>query len=479
MSILLILSSSNLIEYLQQAYPVSQTVVYHYCEFGNASSLEPETVVGSLVRQLAEQLTTFPQLLRHAYHKLSRNPPALGFMISLLQQLVESYFRNTYVVIDGVDECPNREPLLQALHEMRISADSTTQLQILVSSRPDYDLLKPWSFLPSFTILPEHVEQSLIVHVNSEIGKISKLRQLPTSMRVALETRLVSRADGMFRWVQCQLDGLRKIRTHRELDHAIRTLPVDLFETYDRALNRIPEQDHDHVICIFKWLVGSQRPLNLQELAEAIAIDPCKLQLDPADRFMDPEEILELCGSLITVQPDGIIALAHFSVREYLLSDRLAKDTSGLVKFALKEISARQYVSQCLLTYNFAIGTHIQELNDNILDETRFPLLQYTMVASTKQFKDFETMRPWVEAHFPSNDVTYHKLDLLVRYAKPPAPNQENYMHAWSVRSALQCAFMCYWNGNLEQECNNSGIRAGETFSNKIGSMFYRLQYDW
>jgi hypothetical protein len=479
MSILLTLSSSNLIEYLQQSYPVSQAVVYHYCEFGNASSLKPETVVGSLMRQLAEQLTTFPQLLRHAYHKLSRDPPALDFLVSLLQQLVGTCFRKAYVVIDGVDECPDRELLLQALHNMRTLAGSTAQLHILVSSRPEYDLLKAWSLLPSFTILPEHVEQSMVVHVNNEIGKISKLRQLPTSTRIALETRLVSRADGMFRWVQCQLDGLRKVRTHHELDHAIMTLPVDLFETYDRDLNRIPEQDHNHVICIFKWLVGSERPLNLRELAEAIAIDPCKLQLDPADRFMDPEEILELCGSFITVQPDGIIALAHFSVREYLFSDRLAKHTSSLVKFALKETSARQYISQCLLTYNFAIGTHIQELNDDVLDETRFPLLQYTMVASTKQFKDFETMRPWVEAHFPSNDVAYRQLDLLLCYAKPPAPNQENYMHAWAVRSALQCAFMCYWNGNLEREYNNSGIRAQETISNKIGSMFYRLQHDW
>jgi hypothetical protein len=163
-------------------------------------------------------------------------------------------------VIDGVDKCPDREPLLQALHDMRISAGSTDQLRILVSSRPDYDLVKAWSLFPSFKILPKHVEQSLIVHVNNEVGKISKLRQLPTSMRISLETRLVSRADGMFRWVQCQLDGLPKVRTHRELGHAIMTLPADLFETYDRALSRIPEQDHGHVIRIFKWLVGSDIP---------------------------------------------------------------------------------------------------------------------------------------------------------------------------------------------------------------------------
>jgi hypothetical protein len=431
------------------------------------------------VRQLAEQLTTFPQLLRHAYHKFSRDPPALQSLISLLQQLVRTCFRKAYVVIDGIDECSDHRPLLQALYDMRSSTDSTAPLRILVSSRPDYDLRRAWSLMPTFTILPEHVENSLLIHINKEIEKMAKLRHLPSSTRLALRTQLISRADGMFRWVQCQLDGLRKIKTHRELYHAIMTLPGDLFETYNRALDRIPDQDHDHVICIFKWLVGAERPLNLQELAEAIAIDPCKLQLDPADRFMDPEEILELCGSLTTVQPDGIIALAHFSVREYLLSDRLAKDTSGLVKFALKETSARQYVSQCLLTYNFAIGTHIQELNDDILDETRFPLLQYTMVASTKQFKDFETMRPWVEAHFPFNDVAYHELDILVHYTKPPAPNQENYMHAWSVRSALQCAFMCYWNGNLEQQCNNSGVKARGTISNRIESMFYRLQHDW
>jgi hypothetical protein len=47
MSTLLTLFSSGLIDHLQQMYPVSQVVVYHYCEFGNPSSLKPETMLGS------------------------------------------------------------------------------------------------------------------------------------------------------------------------------------------------------------------------------------------------------------------------------------------------------------------------------------------------------------------------------------------------------------------------------------------------
>ena len=72
------------------------------------------------------------------------------------------------------------------------------------------------------------------------------------------------------------------------------------------------------------WFVGSEQPLSFRKLAEAIALNPIKDRLDPAEQLILLEKIFGLCGSLIRVEDDQTIVLAHFSVIEYLLSSHLA-----------------------------------------------------------------------------------------------------------------------------------------------------------
>ena len=55
---------------------------------------------------------------------------------------------------------------------------------------------------------------------------------------------------------------------------------------------------------MLRWLVGSERPLSSRELAEAIGLNPARDRLDPAERLIVPEEILELCSSLNRIEED-------------------------------------------------------------------------------------------------------------------------------------------------------------------------------
>jgi hypothetical protein len=87
-------------------------------------------------------------------------------------------------------------------------------------------------------------------HVRAELVKMPKLRAMPISARENLIFDLVKRAGGMFRWIQCQLDTLRKIRTPQALKYALEVLPAGLDETYDRILSSINEEDHEYVLRI-------------------------------------------------------------------------------------------------------------------------------------------------------------------------------------------------------------------------------------
>lgn len=163
----------------------------------------------------------------------------------------------------------------------------------------------------------------------------------------------------MFRWVQRQLNALQKIRTPLELTHALQALPARLDETYDRILLSINDRDYKYILRMLHWVVGSDRPLSFRELAEAVALNPYKEVLDPAERFIISEEIFELCRSLIRIEEDRTIMLAHFSVKEYLLSSRLATKEQKLAKFALQKDRSRRHISICILSYVLSIGLRV------------------------------------------------------------------------------------------------------------------------
>jgi hypothetical protein len=132
----------------------------------------------------------------------------------------------------------------------------------------------------------------------------------------------------------CQLDALAWCCNRAMLRKLLATLPQTLDQTYDRILTAISKEDCEYVMRILQWLTFFARPLSVKEVAEVVAIDVAR---DPAfdrDKVLeDPLEALNICSCLVTVTtnkrrrglspPQRIIALAHYSVQEYLVSDRI------------------------------------------------------------------------------------------------------------------------------------------------------------
>ena len=139
-----------------------------------------------------------------------------------------------------------------------------------------------------------------------------------------------------FRWVFCQLDTLRRCMPS-SIRKALDELPITLDDTYERALQEIPKEKWQHAHRLFQCLVAAIRPLSVKELAEIFTIRFDRdraLDLIEDWRPENPEEaLLSACSALITVVAENnvskVVQFSHFSVREYLTSDRLR--TSGNV----------------------------------------------------------------------------------------------------------------------------------------------------
>ena len=134
------------------------------------------------------------------------------------------------------------------------------------------------------------------------------------------------------------------------------------------------------------WLAFSGRPLQLAELAEAIAINPeSNPPFDPEERFPDPESVFHILSSLITVSSDEAftspdtscpavtVQLAHFSVKEYLVSDRIQQSPARY--FAASTSIAQHFIAECCLIY--ILQYVFSPLTEDRTQFVTFPLLEY------------------------------------------------------------------------------------------------------
>ena len=133
-----------------------------------------------------------------------------------------------------------------------------------------------------------------------------------------------------FRWVFCQLEVLRH-SFPSNLRRILEELPKSLDDTYKRILREINNANQVHAYRLLQCLTVASCPLRVEELAEVLAFDLSlggipKLNVDW--RWENQEEaVLSACFSLVSVRnEDGsrFVQFSHFSVKEFLTSDRLA-----------------------------------------------------------------------------------------------------------------------------------------------------------
>jgi ankyrin repeat protein len=163
-----------------------------------------------------------------------------------------------------------------------------------------------------------------------------------------------------FRWVACQIDALKDCLDYPRLQKALNTLPKTLDETYSRILDRIPREHSVQAATILNLLIWSDYRFTIEELVDAIATDLDEdPAFDPKNRMPVPRDVLKLCSGLVAVfQVKGLrpgkqrVQLAHFSVKEYLVSNHV----SGAFKSLNSETVANSHLAKLCLGYLIGVS---------------------------------------------------------------------------------------------------------------------------
>ena len=198
---------------------------------------------------------------------------------------------------------------------------------------------------------------------------------------------------------------------------ALNELPTTLDETYEWALEWIPKEKRQHAHRLFQCLVVAIRPLRVEELAEVFAIEfeaDSGPSLKEGWRPESPEDaVLSACSTLIAIIEDKgskVVQFSHFSVKEYLTSDRLRTSEVGNIRnYHISLDAAHTILARACLTV-------LLQLDDTV-DKERlktFPLAFYAA-------------QHWVD-HAKYGDVVSRIQDAMKQLFDPSKP----YCASWT-----------------------------------------------
>ena len=267
-----------------------------------------------------------PNVLVNLYARCGNGhqEPTLDDLQNTLQRILAG-FSSTFIILDALDECIERENLLNWIETTIPEQDVNLRLHLIVTSRPEHEIedkLKSYDYLD---LVKESKNHDLVAYLDYQLWNDSNLRKWDSNTQDQIKFRLMKQADGMyvyyqylndrmitncilrFRWVALQLNELKKCRNKTHLKKQLANLPQGLDKTYDRILLGINEQDHGYAKTFLQWLSFAVRPLTLKELAATATVDLCAEngpEYSSDNELQDINDVLKICSSLI-MKSDG------------------------------------------------------------------------------------------------------------------------------------------------------------------------------
>ena len=232
-----------------------------------------------------------------------------------------------------------------------------------------------------------------------------------------------------------------------------KALPTILDETYERALQGIPKEKRQHAHRIFQLLTGAIRPLRVEELAELIAIefneDEAGPNLKEGWRAENAEDaVLSACSTLIAVinnEGSKIVQFSHFSVKEYLTSDRL--QTSEMENIRHYHISL-DAVHTILARACLAVLVQL----DEIVDKGRPEMISRAAFYAAQHWVDHAKYGDLKSRIQDTNEQSFSPIE-----ERPTRPEETQLYHAALCGLSGLVDYFITHGENVNAECGNYG----------------------
>ncbi|KAL8939033.1 MAG: hypothetical protein Q9216_003582 [Gyalolechia sp. 2 TL-2023] len=362
--------ASIVVEYLKTIYKKENVaVLVIYCGYNEAKSQSIDNLIAALIKQVIQVYPNISKEIQKMYQQHSRTQifPSLQDLVTIFRSEL-TRFDDCYIVVDGLDEISDESSRLLLLETL-----ANGPVNIMVTSRRLESIQE--LFAPIIDVSCEGCEednlrfiysckqclgrgptlcdrcrgQELTCHQEGhrivkrlvshqvDIGATENDIRLYLEARINNEPRLlenvtkkralreeiastiVQQSNGMFLLAKLHVDALATKRTPRAVQEALQSLPTEIGDTYDQAMQRIEgtnDDDRQIAMNFLLWITTAARPLTVSEVEHACSIKSSIREIDPYE-VLSASDLTSMCAGLVIIDASDIVRLVHFSAQNY------------------------------------------------------------------------------------------------------------------------------------------------------------------
>ncbi|KAH7395241.1 vegetative incompatibility protein HET-E-1 [Phaeosphaeria sp. MPI-PUGE-AT-0046c] len=308
----------GIINELQKAV-TDVTVSYFFCQATDSRINSATAALRGLLYMLVDQQSSLALHVRKKYdyagRSLFEDANAWVALTKIFTDvLLDPRLRPTYLVIDALDECVTDLPML--LNFVAKQSSASSRVKWIVSSR-NWPVIKEQldraghKVRLSLELNADSVAAAVAVFIHYKVGEIAKEKKYKAEVQYAVLDYLTSNANDTFLWVALVCQALERT-ANRHVLKKLAAFPPGLDDLYQRMMQQMSESDDADICrCVLASTVVLYRPVTIRELVALVE------QLE--DVGSDVREIIDLCGSFLTVREDTVY-FVHQSAKDFLLA---------------------------------------------------------------------------------------------------------------------------------------------------------------
>lgn len=351
------------VSHLQENKSAKERVLYFFCESGYAQRDEIDGILRDLSHQLLQQQPSLVEHIRDDFQAVKRDGPLvpLKTISTIFEKLLRHSNAPIVCVLDALDECrdPDNE-IARFLRFMKTLASSSSSsgcsFKLLLFSRAEPKCIGrvlqggPRVNLDNSPEVQEDVAKFIGEKIK-ELGSQPDVRLSKHNLN-QVKNHLTKHAKGSFLWVGYVADDLVD-QPWSQVSSRLKNHPRGLVSVYRGILMRVlngmrgtakeKRGETRRLASILRWVVLSQEPLRLGELAMAIMVEDSEVQTGE-DILRD---VVRSCGYLFQREDaEGRVLLLHQSVKELLQNrEQLGDD---LQVFLVEQSGHAELADRCL-----------------------------------------------------------------------------------------------------------------------------------
>jgi hypothetical protein len=308
----------GIINELQKA-TTDVTVSYFFCQATDSRINSATAALRGLLYMLVDQQPSLALYVRKKYDYAGRSlfEDANAWVVLteiFADVLLDRHLRPTYLVIDALDECVTELPML--LDFVAKQSSACPRVKWIVSSRnwPDIEAQLERAghkVKLSLELNAESVAAAVDVFIQQKVDLLAQEKRYKAEVRHAVLDHLTSNANDTFLWVALVCQELKRT-ANRHVLKKLAAFPPGLDDLYRRMMQQMSESDDADICrCVLASTAVLYRPVTIRELVALVE------QLE--DVSSDVREIINLCGSFLTVREDTVY-FVHQSAKDFLLA---------------------------------------------------------------------------------------------------------------------------------------------------------------